>query len=103
MADIQQAPEEIVKKFVDFGFKVTFQEIQVLTAVVKKLWINKEYQRFQKTFANYIKDGMVPISTFLEKTGSDELEAKVFSFLFDANGDGVISFEEVGTQRLAVH
>ena len=36
MADIQQAPEEIVKKFVDFGFKVMFQEIRILTAVFKE-------------------------------------------------------------------
>ena len=34
MADIVQAPEEIVKKFVGFGFKVMFQEIQIITAVV---------------------------------------------------------------------
>ena len=36
MADIQQAPEETVKKFVDFGFKVIFQEIRIFTAVVKE-------------------------------------------------------------------
>lgn len=61
----------------------------------KKLWINKEFQRFHKTFANYIENGSVPLQLFLEKTGSDELEAKVFTYLFDANGDGVINFEEV--------
>jgi len=31
----------------------------------------------------------------LEKSGTDEIESKIFSFLFDADGDGKISFEEV--------
>ena len=37
MADIVQAPEEIVKKFVGFGFKVMFQELQV------KPWKNADF------------------------------------------------------------
>jgi len=31
----------------------------------------------------------------LEKSGTDEIESKIFSYLFDADGDGKISFEEV--------
>ena len=31
----------------------------------------------------------------MEKSGTDEIESKIFSFLFDADGDGKISFEEV--------
>ena len=62
------------------GTSSVYQKVQRF----QKLWINKEFQRFQKTFGDKIKDDQVPLSLFLEKTGSDELEAKVFTYLFDA-------------------
>jgi len=78
---VKQAPEELLKKYTEMGFK--------------KMWINKEFQRFCSTFEGRITDGSVPIGLFLEKSGTDEIESKIFSFLFDADGDGKISFEEV--------
>ena len=121
---VKQAPEELLKKYTQMGFK--------------KMWINKEFQRFCTTvsllgnfvaifvrcplspadarprhirpmypdykiqilnkslqFEGRITDGAVPIGLFLEKSGTDEIESKIFSFLFDADGDGKISFEEV--------
>ena len=36
----------------------------------------------------------VPITSFLDKSGIEGQEGKIMSYLFDADGDGKISFEE---------
>lgn len=38
--ELCQAPDELIKKFVDLGFK--------------KMWVNKEYQKFQKMVIFFI-------------------------------------------------
>ena len=37
----------------------------------------------------------VSIKLFIKKTGGDDIEGKVFQFLFDGDGDGEVDFGEV--------
>ena len=78
-----QAPEDLQKKFIELGFK--------------KMWINKEFQKFSKTFDGKIdeNDLSVPTKDFIASIGADQVEAKVFQFLFDGNSDGKVAFDEV--------
>jgi Ca2+-binding EF-hand superfamily protein len=78
-----QAPEELQNKFIEMGFK--------------KMWINKEFQKFNKTFEGRMDQEDMSVSTkdFVDSIGADQVESKVFQFLFDANCDGKVSFDEV--------
>ena len=61
------------------------------------MWINKEFQKFSKTFEGKIdeNDLSVPTKDFIASIGADQVEAKVFQFLFDGNSDGKVAFDEV--------
>jgi Ca2+-binding EF-hand superfamily protein len=63
----------------------------------KKMWINKEFQKFNKTFEGRMDQEDMSVSTkdFVDSIGADLVESKVFQFLFDANCDGKVSFDEV--------
>jgi Ca2+-binding EF-hand superfamily protein len=63
----------------------------------KKMWINKEFQKFNKTFEGRMDQEDMSVSTkdFVDSIGADQVESKVFQYLFDANCDGKVSFDEV--------
>jgi len=61
------------------------------------MWINKEFQKFTKTFEGRMDQEDMSVSTkdFVDSIGADLVESKVFQFLFDGNCDGKVSFDEV--------
>ena len=61
------------------------------------MWINKEFQKFNKTFEGRMDQEDMSVSTkdFVDSIGADQVESKVFQYLFDANCDGKVSFDEV--------
>lgn len=40
-------------------------------------------------------DNSVPTKIFIQRTGGDDTEGKIFQFLFDGNSDGKVDFDEV--------